>query len=115
MFSLNENNKFKVYSQAVDLRKGINPLSGLVRLQSMSPTDGCVYVFMNRQRSRLKLLHWERGGYVMFYKRMEQGCISRQVFEPEEAHFVDYRWDEMVLLVEGISKNAPRRKRFNIK
>ena len=44
MFSLNENNKFMVYCGHVDLRKGVEPLSGLVRMLHLSPTDGSVYV-----------------------------------------------------------------------
>lgn len=85
MFSLSESNKFMVCTSAVDLRKGVDPLSRMVRSNSMSPTDGSVYVFLNRTRTRMKLLHWERGGYVIFYKRMEQGRISHTVFQSDES------------------------------
>lgn len=68
----------------------------------------------NRSRTRMKLLHWERGGYVIFYKRMEQGRISHTVFgKSDQVHFRRVRWDELMLLVEGISCSAKRRKRFN--
>ncbi len=114
MFSLSESNVFMVFGSAVDLRKGIDPLSRIVRSSSMNPTDGRVYVFMNRSRTRMKLLHWERGGYVIFYKRMEQGRISHTVFgKSDQVHFRRVRWDELMLLVEGISCSAKRRKRFN--
>ena len=43
MFILNESNKFMVYGSHVDLRKGVESLSGLIRLMHMSPTDGSVY------------------------------------------------------------------------
>ena len=46
MFSLNENNKFMVYGSYVDLRKGVESQSGLVRMMRMSPTDGSVYVLL---------------------------------------------------------------------
>ena len=63
----------------------------------------------------MKLLHWERGGYVIFYKRMEQGRISPIVFhDTGKTLFMHDRWDEMVLLVEGISGSVKRRKRYNI-
>lgn len=104
-----------LYSSAVDMRKGVNPLSLMVRSLSMNPTDGSVYVFLNRTRTRMKLLHWERGGYVVFYKRMEQGRISRKVFEDRGgSSFKRIRWYELVLLVEGISVSVKHRKRFNI-
>ena len=116
MFSLSESNIFMVYSSPVDLRKGVESLSSLVRYHSLQPTNGNVYVFMNRDRTRMKLLHWERGGYVIFYKRMEQGRISRTVFRTsQKLHFYSLRWDEVMLLVEGVSTSVKRRKRFNIK
>ena len=115
MFSLSESNVFMVSSQPVDLRKGVGSLSIMVRSCSMNPADGRVYVFLNRTRTRMKLLHWERGGYVIFYKRMEQGRISHTVFrESESSMFKQLRWDELVLLVEGIPGCVKRRKRFNI-
>jgi hypothetical protein len=115
MFSLNESNKFMVYGSHVDLRKGVESLSGLIRLMHMSPTDGSVYVFLNRSRSRMKLLHWERGGYVIYYKRLEQGRISRKVFRSSGTPlFYSMRWDELLLFVEGVCPSAFRRKRFNI-
>lgn len=53
MFSLSESNKFMVCTSAVDLRKGVEPLSRMVRSDSMSPTDGSVYVFFNTILPRL--------------------------------------------------------------
>lgn len=114
MFNLSESNLFMAYSCAVDLRKGIDPLSRIVRNSSLNPTDGSVYVFMNRTRTRMKLLHWERGGYVIFYKRMEQGRISHTIFgKSDQTSFRRIRWDELMLLVEGICCSVKRRKRFN--
>ena len=115
MFSLNESNIFMVYSHWVDLRKGVEPLCGIARNGGRKPSDGCVYVFLNRSRTLMKLLHWERGGYVIYYKRMEAGRISRKVFRcQQKAGFYALRWDELVLFVEGVSPSASRRKRFNI-
>ena len=115
MFSLNETNHFMVYSNSVDLRKGVEPLCGIARSSGHTPTDGAVYVFFNRSRTLMKLLHWERGGYVIYYKRMEVGRISRKVFRwSEKAGFYCLRWDELVLFLEGVYPSAARRKRFNI-
>ena len=115
MFSLTESNKFVFYGSSVDLRKGVDRLCGLVRMHSLVPTDGSVYVFMNRPRTRMKLLHWERGGYVIYYKRMELGRINHTVFHPSvSTAFYELRLDEMVLLVEGVRGSSNRRKRFNI-
>jgi len=115
MFSLNETNQFMVYSNSVDLRKGVEPLCGIARSSGRKPTDGSVYIFFNRSRTLMKLLHWERGGYVIYYKRMEVGRISRKVFrQSDKPGFYCMRWDELVLYLEGVYPSAARRKRFNI-
>ena len=69
--------------------------------------------FVGKTRKVMKLLHWERGGYVMYYKRLETGWLSPRLF-PSDLHigFREIRWDELVLFIEGISPNARRRKCF---
>ena len=113
MFSLNESNHFVVCVYGVDLRKGLNGLCGIIRYQSLTPTNGDVYVFLNKSRTTMKLLHWERGGFVIYYKRMESGRISHKIFLKEGVGFRTIRWDELVLFMEGISVKIKRRKRYN--
>lgn len=60
------------------------------------------------------MLHWERGGFVVYYKRLEQGRLSPSIFHHKNAAFIDIRWDEMVLLKEGVRLGIKRRKRYNI-
>lgn len=60
----------------------------------------------------MKLLHWERGGYVMYYKRLEQGRFHPRIFLREGFGFLSMRWDELVLLMEGISPKVARRHRY---
>lgn len=71
MFSLNEGNRFVVCLQGVDLRKGLDSLCGLIRYLSLSPTNGDVYVFLNKSRTTMKLLHWERGGFAQIGARLK--------------------------------------------
>ena len=104
-----------VYSSHVDLRKGVLPLCGLTQVLGNKPSDGNVYVFLNRSRTLMKLLHWERGGYVIYYKRMELGRLSRKVFsDVSPPCFRKFRWDELLLIMEGVPPSVKRRKRFNI-
>lgn len=115
MFCLNENNIYHLYPQGVDMRKGIEGLCGVVRTCQYSPTNQDVYVFTNKSRTLLKMLHWERGGFVVYYKRLEQGRITPSIFHQEKTTiFVDIRWDELVLLMEGVRMGIKRRKRYNI-
>lgn len=113
MFNLNENNRFFISNAPTDMRVGVNAMCGKVRQAGGDPTDGKVYVFVGKTRTVMKLLHWERGGYVMYYKRLETGRLSPRLFPPDQhIGFREIRWDELVLFIEGISPNARRRKRF---
>ncbi len=70
-----------VYSSHIDLRKGFLPLCGLTDpALGRKPSDGNVYVFLNHSRTLMKLLHWERGGYVIKYNQME--CVM--MTEPKD-------------------------------
>ncbi len=115
MFCLNENNIYHLCSQGMDMRKGVEGLCGIIRKCQNSPTNQEVYVFTNKSRTLIKMLHWERGGFVVYYKRLEQGRLSPSIFHHKDvATFIDIRWDELVLLMEGIRLGVKRRKRYNI-
>lgn len=114
MFNLNESNRYVMSLSGTDLRKGVDKLCGLIRRVSLNPLNGDVYVFLNRSRTTLKLLHWERGGFVIYYKRLESGRINHKIFFKEGEGFRSLRWDELVLLMEGISPKTRRRNRYNI-
>lgn len=91
------------------MRKGWDGLSGLVSNElGMSPTNGSVFVFINRQRTQMKLLHWERGGLVLYQKRLERGRFTLPQKPPSDGSLA---WPELVLIVEGIKK----KRRFEIK
>lgn len=93
------------------MRKSFDALSGLVRNElGRDPTNGEVFVFVNRSRSCLKLLHWERGGFVLYYKRLEQGTFAPP---RQEGKGTVLRWPELVLMVEGIQvEKSVQRPRF---
>jgi len=116
MFSLGERHRYYLYNDWVDMRKGFNGLSGLVRNDlGMNPLTGDVYIFINRSRNRMKLLVWEQGGYVLYYKRLEQGRF-RIKKDSESQLSLEYSWEELMLLVGGIEQTSLRRhKRFSLK
>lgn len=74
MIVVNEQANCYLYSEAVDMRKSIDGLSYLVcDLTDRNPQDGSVYLFHNRQRDKVKVLYWDKNGFVMHYKRLEKG------------------------------------------
>ncbi len=66
MLALTSSLRYYMYYGTVDMRKGFNALCGLVRTQmNRDPLSGEVFIFVNRNRTTLKILHWERGGLVI--------------------------------------------------
>lgn len=91
--------------------KGAESLCGIVRNISMDPLSGSVFLFANKSRSLLKLLHWDRGGFVIYYKRLESGRILPTLFKGSDVSFKEMRWDEIVMLMEGINLSSKSPKR----
>ena len=62
-----------LYREVVDFRKSINGLSALVEQElGLSPFGPQLFVFCNRKRDKIKVLYWERSGFVLWYKRLEK-------------------------------------------
>lgn len=113
MFSLSSSFQFYLYGSPTDMRKSFDGLSGLVQGQlKRNPMSGEVFIFINRRRDRLKLLHWESGGFVLFYKRLESGTLELPTLENNASSY-QIQWGELVMMVEGISiEKTKKRKRY---
>ena len=67
-----------LYNQPVDMRKSINGLAAIVDSElELNLLDKVIFVFMNRQRDKIKLLYWENNGFVLWYKRLEKHRFSQ--------------------------------------
>lgn len=111
MISLSPSNRYFLYRNQADMRKGFDGLSGLVREGlSKDPLSGDVFIFFNKRRTQVKLLLWERDGFSLYHKRLERGT-----YELPSTASVELRSDELMLILQGISlKSIRRRKRFDI-
>jgi len=59
---------------AVDMRKSINGLAAIVQGHfKLDPFKGALFVFCNGQRDKIKVLHWDKDGFALYYKRRERG------------------------------------------
>ena len=65
MFNLNEGSRIVIAQHPTDMRMGVNGMCGQVGKVGLDPSNGDVYIFVGKSRTTMKLLHWERGGYVM--------------------------------------------------
>lgn len=112
MFSLGSSHRYLLYRKSCDMRKSFDGLSGIVCQElNRDPISGEVFIFLNKRRTHLKMLHWESGGFVLYYKRLEKGTFS----PPDSDHKVEISWPELVLMIEGIRMQKYTQKaRFSI-
>ena len=74
MLHLASNQRYYLYQGPTDMRKGFDSLSGMVTtVMQQNPLSGDIYIFFNRRRNKVKLLHWEGDGFGLYYKRLEKG------------------------------------------
>lgn len=111
MFSLRSSHRYYLYKEVCDMRKEFNGLSGLVTgKMGKNPISGDVFIFINRRATHIKLLHWESGGFVIYYKRLEKGTFSL----PKELQSGTVSWSQLVMMIEGIkAENLWNLSRYN--
>ena len=103
MLGLSANLKYYLFNGNVDMRKGILRLCEQIRTeQSMDPSDTTiVYMFMSKSRKIVKLLHYERGFYVLYEKRPVQGKFKKPIFD-EISRSYQISWSDMAYLTESL-------------
>lgn len=99
-------------TQPTDMRKGFDGLSGIVRgAFGADPLDGSLYLFVNRRRDRVKILHFDGSGYWLYYKLLEAGTF--EVIHAEGA-CVQIDSTQLAMLLGGVSLvGVRRRKRYH--
>ena len=66
-----------LHTDATDMRKSFTGLCGLIRgVFGDDPADGSLFLFVNKRRDRIKALWWDGDGFVLWYKRLEQGTFE---------------------------------------
>jgi transposase len=109
MFALTAWQRFFLFGEAVDMRKSFDALSGIVSGQMKKEVlSGDVYIFIGKSRDKIKLLVWEKGGFVLYYKRLEAGT-----FHLPKPGQVSLSYSELCLLIEGVEVEVKQRhKRY---
>jgi len=101
MLSLPSSVRIFVSRDAVDFRKAHDGLLAVVRdAFGDDPFDGSLFVFLNRRRDRVKLLQWDRDGFWLHYKRLEQGTFKIDV--AGDGPRCEVTRAQLAMLIEGI-------------
>jgi len=111
MLNLAPETKIFAYTGVTDMRKGFNGLSGVVREEFQSdPTDGSLFIFINRRRDRMKLLYFDGGGFWLYYRLLESGTFEDLQSEHGSCQ-LQIDATELSMLLSGVSLVASRRRR----
>jgi transposase len=96
-----------------DMRCGFDRLAELAQVvTSQNPMDGHLFLFRSRGGDRLKILLWERDGFVLWYKRLEEGVFKLPRIDGD-AKSVELRASELAMMLDGIDLRSLKRvKRY---
>ena len=111
MLSLPPSVRIFVAKKPADMRKQFDGLSALViDVLDEDPQSGHLFVFYNKRRNRVKVLWWDRSGYVLLCKRLEHGRFN--VFDRVSSSSASFEVDasELALLLDGIDLRGARRR-----
>lgn len=99
MLTLKEERKIYAYREPVDMRKSFDGLIAVTR-QGLreNPLSGSVFLFRNKASNYIKLLVWDRTGFVLYAKRLETGRFK--IFLEEEKQIISR--EQLSLLLDGI-------------
>ena len=102
-------------AEATDMRCGFDRLAERVKMViGEDPLSGHWFVFRSRRGDRLKILVWERDGFLLWYKRLEAGVFKLPRMS-EGARSVELRASELAMILDGIDvsklKRTPRYER----
>lgn len=108
MFFPEQHVRVYLCDQPTDMRKSYDGLHALVRyVLKKEPLSGHLFVFMNRKATQMKVLYWDRSGFCLWGKRLEQGVflsdwnkIPRQELD----------WTALKLMLEGIEVKAMKKR-----
>lgn len=109
MLALSHSCRYYLYRSAADMRFGIHSLAGLVENElGFNPMNGDVFVFLGKRPNQIRLLQWDRDGFAMYVKKLEQGT-----FEWPKGEETLISSHQLTLLLQGVMLDSVRlRKRY---
>jgi transposase len=98
--------RYFIYLSGCDMRKGFDSLSGLIRNEwKKDPLSGDVFIFLSKQRNKIKLLHWQNDGFVIYSKRLEKGT-----FELPKNNSIEITAHQLQFILDGIYLSSIKKR-----
>ena len=115
---LDENSSTRIWLavQPADMRCGFDRLAELAHLVTgEDPLSGHLFLFRSRDGGRLKILYWDKDGFALWYKRLEEGTFRMPKVESGQRS-VQLRASELAMMLDGIDlRSVKRLKRYKRK
>lgn len=105
--------RYYLYRAPADMRKGFDSLSGIVSSQmNQQVLDGSIFIFLNRNRTHIKLLLWEGDGFALYYKRLEQGTYELPLSDINTSS-MNITHQQLQFILQGVAlQKIEYRKRY---
>lgn len=111
MLTLPPSVRVYVAAMPTDLRKSFDGLSALVASSLQhDPLTGHLYVFLNRRADQVRILFWDRTGFVVYAKRLARGRFHFRWVQTEGVTHVEVEAAELALMLEGIDLAGSKRR-----
>jgi transposase len=108
VFALSPHVRVYLASQPVDMRAGHDGLFAIVKSWDLNPFSGDLFAFVGKRGDRAKILVWHRGGFLLLYKRLEQGRFRIPTIAPgTRTAMLDAT--ELAMLLDGIDVTRVKR------
>jgi len=116
MLTIPHNTRISLCTTPIDLRKSFDGLIGIVRSElAADPLSGHLFVFLNRNHTRMKILYWDGDGFAIWYKRLESGTF-RFPAVLGDTKSIELTRSGLSMILEGIDlSRLPKQKRFSRK
>ena len=98
--------RYFIYRSGCDMRKGYDSLCGLVRSEfKLNPLSGDVFIFISKQKNKIKLLLWQKDGFVIYSKRLEKGT-----FEFPKDNSIEITAHQLQFILDGIYLSSIKKR-----
>lgn len=107
MLSISHSCRYFLYRSPCDMRFGIYSLAGLIRNElDQNPLNGDIFVFIGKRGNQVRLLQWDRDGFALYIKKLEQGTFEWPA--GDEPAITSH---QLTLLMEGVMLKSVRLRR----
>ena len=116
MLGFNAQQRYMIYKECVDMRKGVYGLCGLIINElKENPSNGTVYVFFSKSYQTVKILVWDKDGFVVYGKWLARGRFENvQSVIDGKAGELSYQY--LIMVLSGVSLiGAKQRLRYQLK